>query len=123
MRKKGVSMKKAIKVCVPVILTCMLIAGCGGGVSEDKPIAEVKTEAQGMTLEQLKAVVSKYQKAIESKKTEIEALTAQIKKIPVAQMLGEEAKKLKGDIDSITSSVRALTERLNIYAQELRRKQ
>ena len=115
-------MRNVVKAFAPVVLLSFILAGCGGGVSENKPISEVKTEAEGMSVEKLKGMVSKYQAAIDSKKAEITKITAELKKIPLTQMLGDEAKKLKGDIESVTKSVRALTERLNVYAQELRSK-
>ena len=115
-------MKKIARVLLPIALISFILSGCGGGVSEDKPISEVKTEAQAMSVDQLKAIVAKYQAAIESKKAEIEKIKQEIQKIPIADMLGEEAKKLKGDIQNITNSIRALTERLNAYSRELRNK-
>ena len=115
-------MKQVFKALVPVVLVSLLIVGCGGGIGEDKPTAEIKSEAQTMSLEQLKNIVAKYQKVIESKQAEINALKEKIKKIPVAQMLGDEAKKIKTDVENIANSVCALTERLNIYSRELRSK-
>lgn len=115
-------MKGIARILLPVVLISFILSGCGGGASENKPISEVRTEAQAMSVDQLKATVSKYQAAIESKKVEISKLTAAIKKIPMAQMLGDEATKLKGDMQSVSASIRALTDRLNIYAQQLRSK-
>ncbi|NQU94886.1 MAG: hypothetical protein HQ549_01470 [Candidatus Omnitrophica bacterium] len=115
-------MRKIVKIILPIVLMSFILTGCGGGVSENKPISEVKAEAKTMSLDQLKATVAKYKAAIESKKAEIDKLTAAIRKIPVTQMLGDEAKKLKGDIQNVSISVKALTERLNVYAQALRSK-
>lgn len=115
-------MRKIVFVLLPVIFMSFVLAGCGGGASETKPIAEVKTEAQAMSADQLKATVAKYQAAIESKKSEISKLTAEIQKIPIAQAMGDEAKKLRADLQSIGSSVKALTDRLNVYVQQLRSK-
>ena len=115
-------MRNVAKVILPIVLMSFVLTGCGGGVSEDKPIAEVKTEAQAMSVDQLKATVNKYQAAIDSKKAEISKITEKLKKIPVAEMLGDEAKKLKGDIQDVNNSVRALSARLSIYSQELRSK-
>ena len=115
-------MLKIAKILLPVALISFVLTGCGSKASEDKPISEVKTEAQAMSVEQLKAIIAKYEAAINSKKAEIDKLTAAIQKIPVTQMLGEEAKKLKSDMQNISNSVKALTERLNVYAQELKSK-
>ncbi|MFH1868603.1 MAG: hypothetical protein ABH843_06500 [Candidatus Omnitrophota bacterium] len=116
-------MKQVFKVLVPVALVSLMITGCGGsGVSEDKPISEVKSEAQTMSVEQLKGIVAKYQKVVESKKGEIDILKKKIQEIPVTEMLGEEAGKIKSEVTSITSSIKALTERLSVYSQALRSK-
>ncbi len=115
-------MRKLVKVLLPVVLLSFVLIGCGGKVNEDKPISEVETEAQAMSIDQLKAIVSKYEAAIKSKQSEIDKLMTEVQKIPITQMLGEEAKKLKNDIQNIGNSVNALTERLNIYVQELRNK-
>lgn len=115
-------MHKVFKMFTVVALASLMLAGCSGGVSENKPISEVKEEAQEMAIDQLKSVVAKYQKALESKKTEIKALKEKLKKIPVVEILGEEAKKIKTDTGDIVTSMKALKARLNIYLRELNRK-
>ena len=115
-------MRKIAIMILPVLLLSFMITGCGGGVSEDKPLSEVTKDAQAMSAAQLKSMVSKYQAAIESKKTEISKLTTEIQKIPIAQAMGEEAKKLRNDMQKVSSSVKALADRLNVYAQELKKK-
>ncbi len=115
-------MKQVLKFFAPLIVIGLMVSGCGAGVSEDKPIAEVKKEAQTMSVEQLKTTIAKYKEVIQSKKTEIDQLTAKLRKIPVAQMMGKEAGKIKTEIQNITTSVKALTGILNTYSQALRSK-
>ena len=115
-------MKKVVYIFACLALLSVAVAGCGSGASEDKPIAEVKEEAKGLDVAQLQAMVAKYEKVIASKKAEIEKLTAKLKEIPIAQMMGKEAGKLKADIQNIASSVKALNERLAVYVRELRAK-
>jgi len=115
-------MRKIVGMFMLIILTCVIAAGCSSGVNENKTISEIKTEAQAMSVEQLKVIIAKYQKAIESKQTQIDAIKQQLQKIPLNQMLSEEAKKLKSDIENITSSIKALTARLNVYTQQLNSK-
>jgi len=115
-------MKQMLKAIVPVVLVGLMISGCGAGLSENKPIAEVKSEAKAMSVEQLKATVAKYQEVIQSKNSEIKQLAAKLKTIPIAKMMGEEAGKIKTEIQNITTSVKALSERLNVYSQALRSK-
>ena len=115
-------MKKIVMMLLPVMLAGVLLAGCGGGVSEDKPIADVMSEAKAMTAPQIEGMVANYKKAIESKKAELVKLQEKIKTIPVTELMGDEAKKLKSDLSAVGTSVRALTDRLNVYVRELRAK-
>ncbi len=72
---------------------------------------------------QLSNIVARYESAIQTRQKEIEQFSDRLQEIPVAQMLGDEARALKDDIARINDSVRALTERMNVYAQELRKQQ
>lgn len=116
-------MKKVSIFMVCLIAVGIMLAGCGSGVSEDKPMAEVKAEAQAMDVNQLQAVVDKYKKAIEAKQPEIQKLQAKLKKIPISQIMGDEAKGIKEDISAVTDSIRALTDRMRVYASKLAKKQ
>ncbi|MFH1752895.1 MAG: hypothetical protein ABH875_01810 [Candidatus Omnitrophota bacterium] len=114
-------MVKIAKIVAPIILVSLILAGCGG-VNEDKPIAEVRTEAQAMTAKDLQAMVDKYNGAIESKRAEIKKLGEKLSKIPVTELVGKDAQALKGNMDDINKSLRALSERLNVYMRELNNK-
>ncbi|MCK5172864.1 MAG: hypothetical protein KAR47_05700 [Planctomycetes bacterium] len=96
-------------------------AGCKGGSSADEgtPLAEVQTEAQGMDTDQLKDMALKYKDAILAKKDEMTGVADQLKEIPIAEMLGEEAKSLQTEIETLGQSVQALTERFQVYYNKL----
>ena len=114
---------KLLKRILPVVVMACFLIGCGGGgVSEDKPISEIATEVKTMTEAQIKSVVQKYESAIAGKKKEIDAIKAKLKEIPMTQMLGEEAKTLKSEISEVTTSLKALTDRLSVYAKALEEK-
>ena len=112
------------KTVLPLMLTMsvLFLFGCGKKADENKPISEVKAEAEKMSAADLKAIVMKYKDAIEAKKADVEKITAKLKEIPVTQMLGEQAKQLKGDIDNLNKSVTALRERFQIYYDQLKTK-
>ena len=103
--------------------TLLIMVGCGSksgsGVDETKPISEVKAEAETMSVEQLKEIALKYKKAIEAKQPEIDKILEQIKAIPIAEALGEEAKSLKTEADQLTKSLSALKERFQVYYDKL----
>jgi hypothetical protein len=108
-----------------IIATGLAFAGCAGGggsVSESRPVSEIAAEAKNMAVAELQNIVAKYKQVIAVKQVDIQALQAKIKEIPLTQLLGEEAKKLKTDISTIAASVSALTERMNVYIQELKAK-
>jgi hypothetical protein len=108
------------------ILYCLLalcpfaILGCGKKADEDKPLSEVKTEAEKMDTDGLREMALAYKEAVEAKKSEIEKLTVKLKDIPVTEMLGAEAKALKADIENLNKSISALKERYEVYYQKLK---
>ena len=115
-------MTKLMKSALSAILACVLFVGCSSGVSEDKPIAEIKKEVETMSVANLESMVAKYTKSIEAKKTEVQKVQAKLKDIPMKELLGKEAKKIKAEISEIGTSVKNLSERLNVYAKALKTK-
>lgn len=100
----------------------LVIIGCGKKADENKPISEVKAEAEKMSAADLRTTAISYKEAIEAKGKEVEKLAAKLKEIPVAEILGKEAKALKTEMDNINKSVSALKERLQIYLDKLKEK-
>ena len=119
---------KEMKIFRNAILCCLLalcpfaVLGCGKKADEDKPISEVKTEAEKMDTNGLRAMATVYKDAMVSKKGEVEKLTAKLKEIPATEMLGDEAKALKADIGNLNKSLSALKERFEVYYQKLKDK-
>jgi len=115
-----------MKTKMRTVLWCLLgvcllvIAGCGKKADENKPISEVKAEAEKMSAADLRTTAMSYKEAVEAKGKEVEKLAAKLKEIPVAEMLGKEAKALKTEMDNISKSVGALKERLQIYLDKLK---
>ncbi len=72
-----------------------------------KPLAEVQAQAQTMSVDTLKATVLKYKEAIAGKQADVETLLAKIKEIPITEALGQEAKTLKTDLQSLETTVSA----------------
>ena len=105
-----------------LVLCSFAVLGCGQKADEAKPVSEVKAEAEQMDTGELRAMAMRYKEAVTAKKGELEKITAKLKEIPVTEMLGEEAKGLKADIDNLNKSVSALKERFDVYYQELQKK-
>ena len=117
-------MKKARKIKIGCVLAlcCLVVVGCGKKADESKPISEVKAEAQGMSVDGLRDMALKYKDAILAKEGEINPIMVQLKKIPITQALGDEAKGLKAELGDLTKSIEALKERFEIYYDELKEK-
>ena len=110
-----------------VCVMAMILGGCGsddsgsgGDVDVSKPVSEVKTEAEKMDVEQLRAIAMKYKSAITSKEGEIKEIAKKIAEIPLTEALGAEMKSLKGEVDELKKTVDALTERLTVYVGKLK---
>jgi hypothetical protein len=114
-------MSKITLIAVAFVFA-LSISGCGKKADENKPISEVKAEAAKMNVEQLRQMATSYKTALASKQAEVDKLVTKLKEIPVTQILGEESKKLKGDIDNLTKSTSALQERFGIYYNALKEK-
>ena len=111
---------KNVILCCLLILCPFAVLGCGKKADENKPISEVKAEAEKMDTDGLRAMAMAYKEAIAAKKGDLEKLTAKLKDIPVTEMLGDEAKELKANIDNLNKSLSALKERFEVYYQKLK---
>ena len=117
-----------MKTKVNIVLCCLLAAcslavlGCSEKADESKPISEVKAEAEKMSAEDLQAAAKEYMNAATAKTGELEKLAAKLKAIPVAEMMGDEAKKIKAEVDAVTKSASALKERFQVYYDKLKEK-
>lgn len=114
--------KEYVNVLFVLLAAMLLFAGCSKKADESKPLSEVKAEAETMSIDKLKSMAMEYKDAISAKKREIEKITGELKNIPIAEKLGNEAKQLTADIENLTKSVSALNERFQIYYQKLKEK-
>ena len=105
-----------------VLGSTLLIAGCSNGVDENKTPAEIKAEVVNMNMNDIQAMVAKYQKAIEKKTAELKVETEKLAKIPLTEQLGAEAKNLRSSIEEITKSLDKLKDNMAAYADGLKKK-
>jgi hypothetical protein len=106
-----------------IMLAAMLtVCGCGKKADTTKPIPEVKAEAEKMDVSQLRSMAMTYKDAIAAKTEEIKAEGLKLKDIPIMEMTGDKAKAINASIDELKKTVDALTERFQIYLDELKKK-
>ena len=75
-----------------------------------------------MSLADLKSMADQYKQAISLKQENLQKVLAQVKEIPMAQALGEKAKALKTELQKIDASVKSMTERFQVYYNQLKEK-
>lgn len=114
-------MSRSIAFTVALLLA-VAVTGCGKKADESKPMSEVKAEAEKMDAPKLRAMAQQYKNSLTAKKAEVDKLMAKVKEIPIAEALGEEAKKLKADLENLQKSVSALQERFTVYYEKLKEK-
>jgi len=110
-----------VTFCLLVVFSLALV-GCGKKADETKPLNEVKAEAEKMSVDKLRSMAMTYKDALMAKKGEVEKVAGELKNIPVAKMLGDEAKELKTEIEALNKSVSALKERFQVYYDKLKEK-
>lgn len=117
-------MKKVLNTLLAAGIIGLTACSGGGGASvdENKPIAEVKQEAAQMDTSALESTVKSYVEAIKAKEPELKKLQEKLKEIPLTKMLGEDAKQIKTELETIGGSLKALTERYNVYIEKLKEK-
>jgi len=98
----------------------LALVGCGKGADTSKPVAEVKQDAQRMTVDDLHAKAAEYQKAITAKMAELEPLKQQLTQIPFTQQMGAGAQALQQDIMVTTKELNDLRERLQVHLDALK---
>ena len=121
-------MRKAI-LTTTLLMCVLLLPGCGKEtgsgpqkVDENKPITEIKAEAAKMDVEQLRSIAMKYKDALMARQAEIKKVTDSLAKIPLTEKLGKEAQALTADIDNLMKSVNALSERFQVYYDQIKAK-
>ena len=116
-----------------LILGSLVILGCsekkqepapptGVSVEENKPLSEVKAEADKMTVEQLRAAALKYKAIIETKTAEADKLAKDLMKAALADKSETEVKQLNARMAEINKSAEALAERFEVYYKKLEEK-
>ena len=113
------------KLFVVTLLICgsFFFAGCGNGVDENKTPAEIKQEVANMSQEDIQKTIEAYKEVIAEKTEALTEELAKLKDIPLTEMLGDEAKKIKDNVGSIEDSIAKLTNNMQAYADGLKAKQ
>lgn len=84
-----------------------------------KTLADVKKQAASMSIEDLTTMAMMYKDKIMSNEGIVNDLMAKMKDIPLTEQLGDNAKQLKAEINTLTSAIKPLKERYDVYIAKL----
>ncbi|MBN2138446.1 MAG: hypothetical protein JW720_11625 [Sedimentisphaerales bacterium] len=124
---RNVTLLSLLIMCSLTFLGCgeekQAASPTGAGVSESKPISEVKAEAEKMDAAQLRAIALKYKAVIDAKAAEMDKLAKDIMKSLGAEDVSEKTKELNARrMAELGKSGEALGARLAVYLEKLKEK-
>ncbi len=112
-------MKKFFGILFGAVLTAAVLTGCGDGVDENKPVAQIQAEAAKMDTAAIEKQVASLKKAIEAKAKEADKIKAQLAEIPLTEKLGEKAQQLGKKGGDLATSLNKLQNQLSAYTDAL----
>lgn len=86
----------------------------------NQSVSQIKQQVAGFDSAQVIAYAKQYKDLMLEKKDEIAALTDQLKKIPLTEMMGEKAKELKTKAEEYTAQLSGLKDRYSVYLDKLK---
>jgi len=98
------------------------VVGTDLKIDENKPISEVKAEAEKMDAGQLRAAALKYKEAVEAKNAEVDKLAKELMQNMVADKSGDKLKDLNARMIALNKSAEVLAERFQVYYDKLNEK-
>lgn len=106
-------------VCVVLV---GLLAGCvtGSAGSGSAEMDQLAAEAAAMGKADLENMVAKYKNLITEKTQVVDGLKAQLKNIPIADMMGEKATALKTELSDSIALISQLKDKLSVYTNALK---
>ncbi|HTL47199.1 MAG TPA: hypothetical protein VL688_03945 [Verrucomicrobiae bacterium] len=113
-------MKKNMWFVLPLALV-LAAYGCGKKADSNKPIDEVRVEAQKMDQAQLEKQAQAYAKEISKKTSDMQEVQNKLKGLSPQELFGDKAKDIKDQASKIATEVSALTERYNVYAEQFQK--
>ena len=125
------AVKSTTLLCL-LVLCSLIVVGCSEKketvvgtdlkIDENKPISEVKAEAEKMDAGQLRAAALKYKEAAEAKSAEVDKLAKELMQNMVADKSGDKVKDLNARMIALNKSAEVLAERFQVYYDKLKAK-
>ena len=108
-------MKKVIFTTVSLLLCLLLLQSCGKKADETKAVSDVRTETAKMDVNELRKMAMTYKDAVVAKTDELGKIKEKLASVSLADILGDEAKELNAEVETLSRSVMELKERYQVY--------
>jgi len=109
----------ALLVVVVLLVGVAFVAGCGKKADENRPVADMRVEAEKMDAATLRENAKVYKDALQAKMAELNKVKEQIKP---DELLTEKGIELQKKSAEISASIGKLRERLQVYLDQLAKK-
>jgi hypothetical protein len=113
-------MKKVM--LISCLMAGVLFSGCvtDSTDGDSSGLTQLAAEAATMSQTDLEAMVTKYTAMISDKTALVDNLKAQLKEIPVTEMMGEKATALKSELSDTMTLISGLKDKLAVYTDALK---
>lgn len=109
------------KWMVLALIAALGLSGCAKKVDTNKSVDQIRQEAQTMSVKDLESHAKAYAQEINGKKAELDEVKAKLKTISPMELFSEKSKSIKSELETVSKDVAALTERYNVYVEQLRK--
>ena len=101
---------------------CICFAGCGEKLDENRPLDEVRAEAQKLDSDKLQKQYELWRKHLDAKLAQADSIARKISDMPLDKVVSEDMQKLKQEYSAADESCRKSGAILEVYAGEMEKK-
>ncbi len=112
---------KKFAVLLLAALTLTWFAGCGQEQA-DRPLEEVRAEAQKLDAAQLEKAIATCKKELAALEPKIEDLKKQIEGLKLTELASEKSKELVSNLEQLRGKIDNLGEQIEIYTEAAKAK-
>ena len=115
-------MKRVFASLMVVMVAGLLVTGCGKKADPTKPIEQIQSEVEKMSVSDLQAYSKAYVSAIDKKKAELIKIGEKLKAVPLKDLFGQAANELRKQSGAVSKEISDLTQRYGVYAKKFAEK-
>lgn len=114
-------MSRGLQTVLPLVL--MVLAGCGGGVTDEalahRSLSEIADEVAELDVGELEKQARAYQQAIHRQREALERLRAAKEKLDYTERSGPDARRMDDEMRELSRFISRLIQRRQFYVNKL----